>query len=43
MELPHYEMGQWAVKFLLDHIEKKEHPKPVQHMIVCRYIERASV
>jgi LacI family transcriptional regulator len=43
MELPHYEMGQWAVKYLLEHIEKKEHPKPIQHTIVCRYIERASV
>jgi LacI family transcriptional regulator len=43
MELPHYEMGQWAVTFLLEHIEKKEHPKPVQHKIACRYIERASV
>ena len=43
MELPHYDMGQWAVKFLLEHIEKKEHPKPIQHKIVCRYIERTSV
>ncbi len=43
MELPHYEMGQWAVHFLFEHIEKKEHPKPIQHKIVCRYIERDSV
>jgi LacI family transcriptional regulator len=43
MELPHYEMGQWAVNYLLEHLEKNGHPRPVQHMITCRYIERASV
>jgi LacI family transcriptional regulator len=43
MGLPHYEMGQWAVKFLLEHIEKKKHPRPIQHKIVCRYVERASI
>jgi len=43
MELPHYDMGQWAVKFLLEHIEKKEYPRPIQHRIVCRYIERVSI
>ena len=44
MELPHYEMGQWAVNFLLKHsVEKYEKPQPVQHKIVCQYIARYSV
>jgi LacI family transcriptional regulator len=43
MELPHYEMGQWAVNFLVEHLEREERPKPIQHTIECRYIERSSV
>jgi LacI family transcriptional regulator len=43
MELPHYQMGQWAVNYLLEHIENNQRPRPVQHTIECRYIERASV
>jgi LacI family transcriptional regulator len=42
MELPHYEMGQWAVQYLLDHPEAAE-LEPVQQTITCRLIERASV
>jgi LacI family transcriptional regulator len=42
MELPHYSMGQWAVQYLLDHADSS-HLDPVQHIIVCPLIERASV
>lgn len=41
MQLPHYEMGKWAVKFLLEH---QGEPLPsIQHTIDCPYIERQSV
>ena len=44
MELPHYEMGQWAVNFLIEHpTHKHETSQPVQHKIVCQYIARNSV
>jgi LacI family transcriptional regulator len=43
MELPHYQMGQWAVNYLAEHAENKDKLEPVQHMIECPYIERASV
>ncbi|HEU5016167.1 MAG TPA: LacI family DNA-binding transcriptional regulator [Roseiflexaceae bacterium] len=42
MELPHYEMGQWAVHYLLDHADDAQ-PEPVQHAIACPLIERNSV
>ena len=40
--LPHYEMGRWAVEYL---IEQAEHGRttPVQHTIECPYVERGSV
>ena len=40
--LPHYEMGKWAVNYL---IEQAEHggTTPVQYSICCPYIERESV
>lgn len=41
MELPHYEMGKWAVEFLLEH--QGESLPPIQHIIECPYIERQSV
>jgi LacI family transcriptional regulator len=43
MELPHYQMGQWAVNYLVEHAENKEELTPVQHTIECPYIERFSV
>jgi LacI family transcriptional regulator len=44
MELPHYEMGQWAVNTLLDQIENPDghHEIPVQHKIRCPLFERSS-
>ena len=41
MQLPHYQMGNWAVEFLLEHTG--ESLPPVQHIIDCPYIERDSV
>ena len=40
--LPHYEMGRWAVNYL---IEQTQHDaiKPVQHTIACPYVGRESV
>lgn len=43
MELPHYDMGQWAVKHLIASLESQEESEPVQHTIACRYVERNSV
>ncbi len=42
MELPHYEMGQWAIRYLRDHAAGSD-PEPPQHLVACRLIERASV
>jgi LacI family transcriptional regulator len=43
MELPHYQMGQWAVNYLVEHAENKEELTPIQHTIECPYIKRFSV
>ena len=46
MQLPHAAMGRWAVAHLLDLLQAKSastDQKPVQHMIDCPLIERASV
>lgn len=44
MQLPHYEMGQWAVNHLLQLIDRPESKKEtaVQQLIQCPLIERAS-
>lgn len=39
--LPHYEMGQWAVQYLIEHDGGTEQ-RPVQHTIHCPLIERES-
>ena len=41
IQLPHYQMGKWAIEFLLEHTD--ESLPPVQHTIDCPYIERQSV
>ncbi|HEU5103339.1 MAG TPA: LacI family DNA-binding transcriptional regulator [Roseiflexaceae bacterium] len=41
MELPHYAMGQWAVQYLIDHVDSPQ-STPVQQLIPCALIERAS-
>lgn len=42
VELPHYEMGQWAVRYLLDHADGSP-LEPIQQTIACPLIARASV
>jgi LacI family transcriptional regulator len=42
LELPHYEMGRWAVDYLLDDDTDWSGP-PAQHMVECRLVERGSV
>ena len=41
IQLPHYEMGKWAIEYLLEHSHKVL--PPIQHIIDCPYIERQSV
>ena len=44
--LPHYEMGAWAVRYLLKQIEQADQPDttpPVQHLAHCDLVERQSV
>jgi LacI family transcriptional regulator len=43
MELPHLEMGKWAVTHLLQLISGEKDIKPVQHKIACPYVERESI
>ena len=43
MELPHYAMGKWAFNYLLEHMDQEGELHPIQHTIVCPYIERASI
>jgi DNA-binding LacI/PurR family transcriptional regulator len=43
MALPHYDMGHWAVEYLLEHSERGDDGQPPQHRLTCPYIERASV
>ncbi len=42
LALPHYEMGQWAVQYLVGRGGALP-PEPIQHSIPCRLIERASI
>jgi LacI family transcriptional regulator len=41
--LPHYEMGQWAVQYLVEHADAASDVLPVQHLIHCPLVERASI
>ncbi|HMQ30658.1 MAG TPA: LacI family DNA-binding transcriptional regulator [Chloroflexaceae bacterium] len=42
IELPHYQMGEWAVNYLLGHADVPLDGAPAQHRIPCRLVERAS-
>jgi LacI family transcriptional regulator len=42
LELPHYQMGQWAVQYLVEHAEQVPPEAPIQHTLLCSYIERQS-
>lgn len=40
--LPHYEMGRWAIDYLIETADQPEAP-PRQHRMPCPYVERESV
>jgi LacI family transcriptional regulator len=40
--LPHREMGLWAVKHLIEQVERDD-IEPVQHVVDCPYVERESL
>lgn len=43
LELPHYQMGQWAVQYLVEHADQVPADAPMQHIVPCSYIARSSV
>lgn len=45
VQLPHYEMGRWAVQTLLAGIEGGGNigQSPIQHLMECPYVPRASI
>ena len=42
MQLPHYAMGEWAVRHLIDLLDGEPNPAPVQQLMECPLVERAS-
>ncbi len=42
LELPHLEMGRWAVEYLVKHADTELPQAPVQKTFACPYIERMS-
>jgi LacI family transcriptional regulator len=42
VQLPHYEMGQWAVNHLVNHTENGQGLSPIQHRMECPLVERLS-
>ena len=42
IELPHYQMGVWAVQKLVEVIADPEQKEPVQYKMPCPLIERNS-
>lgn len=43
LALPHYEMGQWAVEYVIHALDRPDTGQPPQHMVRCRVVERSSV
>lgn len=44
MALPHYEMGQWAVQYLLESSKQSPDQKsPPQHLVKCPFVPRQSI
>jgi hypothetical protein len=35
-------MGEWSVQYLIEHGDAQPEPNPIQHVIHCPLIERAS-
>lgn len=42
LQLPHYEMGEWAVNFLINNLEQANPENPIQHKIGCPLVRRES-
>jgi LacI family transcriptional regulator len=42
VQLPHYEMGKWAVEYLLSHQQRQDSVPPPQHILPCPLIKRES-
>lgn len=42
IQLPHYEMGEWAVSYLIKHGATPD-AAPIQHKIECPLVKRASI
>jgi LacI family transcriptional regulator len=40
--LPHYEMGQWSVQYLIERGKAPQEDPAIQHVIHCPLVERAS-
>jgi LacI family transcriptional regulator len=43
MQLPHYQMGAWAVDYLIYQANLEPRSVPIQHKIACALVERASI
>jgi LacI family transcriptional regulator len=41
--LPYYEMGKWAMEYLVEHSSEEQSPEPVQATLACPLVERESV
>ncbi len=42
VQLPHYAMGVWAVNYLLHHAGTSLKEAPIQYLMACPLVERAS-
>lgn len=43
MQLPHYEMGEWATQYLMQYADSGEELEPIQHLLTCPLVERQSI
>lgn len=41
--LPHYEMGEWAVRYLIAQTDQPDATPPVQQLLRCALVERSSI
>ncbi len=43
MQLPHFEMGQWAIEYLFKNRDNFGHLSPIHHVIECPLVSRNSI
>ncbi len=43
MQLPHYEMGKWALNFLIEHLKDEGAIEVKQHKLDCPFVQRNSI